>query len=469
MMTIGKLVRLARQRFSAQHQLMVAIMGWPLLFYLKQGQGVFQWSLLLQYAILVCLFFLASHQEGWNVLRSGHSKQIWILFWCFVLYVTLITLVNSPIFLNGIVGYVKHVQFVPLLLVCSAIGLRPDLLRRWFIPYVLVLIILLALPLALSATSVSFFSRQSLYVGPGLYRPGSYVRYKFAFGNPNNLASFLACAMTFCFFSLTSQFRRARVAIPVLGILLLGSYLVLMTSSRRVWVILPLVSVLGIALQRGLKRRAWLLFGIGLLFMLVLYLFRGPIAKRLSNLLLFSDAGFRKTGPLHMRLILFEWVLGYFEGPIQWLFGLGAGTIGFAVRNYADAGYGTVDGYYAILWGEYGLIGLLLYLALVLTVLSRLLGVILRRTLAPDHEDIVIACLVSSLVVLLAGLLGNSNTTFPLTLYLWAFLGLGLALSLEPETATFVGSESATATERGTAMPREPETTTPAESEAVAA
>lgn len=435
MTSIGRSVRLVWRRFQPQHQALVAIMGWPLLYYLKEGEDVFQWSLVVQYVLLAYLLVLARRQgEGWNTLRSGRLKCVWVLFWCFVLYMTLATIINSPIFLNGIVGYIKHMQFVPLLLVGSAIGLRVDLLRRWFVPYVFVLIIILALPLALSAIGIDVLSPGRLYIGPGLGRPGGYVRYRFGFVAPNQFAVFVASVMVFCLFLSVSQLRRVRVAIPAVPILLLGSYLVYLSQSRRVWLILPVVLVVGIILQRGLWRRVWLILGIGLVLLSGLYFLWDPIVERLSGVLLFRDAvSLGRTGPLDRRLIFWERVIAYLQIPLQWAFGLGAGTIGYAVRQYFGSGYVTVDGYYAILLGEYGVVGLALYCALVLAVLVKLVGSVLRRRLAPEHEEVVVASVVGSLVILLSGGIGNSNTTFPGAMYLWTFLGIGLALCMKPE------------------------------------
>ena len=436
MVWIAESVRSAWRHFHPQHQLLVAIMGWPLLYYLKEGEGVFQWSLLVQYVLLAYLLLLASRQgEGWNGLRSGRLTCVWVLFWCFVLYMTLATMINSPIFLNGVVGYIKHMQFVPLLLVGSAIGLRVDVLRRWCVPYVWVLMILLALPLVLSAIGIDVLSPRVFYVGPGVARPGGYVRYRFGFVGPNQFAVFLASVMVFCLFLSVSQWRRVRVAIPAVAILLLGSYLVYLSQSRRVWLILPVVLVLGIALQPDLRTRAWLVLGIGLLFLCVRYFFWDPIVERLSKILLFADgiSSIPQSGPLHTRLMFWDRVTAYLQVPLQWAFGLGAGTIGYAVRQYFASGYMTVDGYYAILLGEYGVIGLALYCALVLAVLVKLVGSVLGRRLAPEHEGAVVASVVGSLVILLAGGIGNSNTTFPGAIYLWTFLGIGLALSMKPE------------------------------------
>lgn len=216
-----------------------------------------------------------------------------------------------------------------------------------------------------------------------------------------------------------------------------------MTLSRRVWLVLPVVSVFGLALQRDLRKRLWPILGASLLLALILYVLLmasvddwNYVLGRISKLLVFSDAGDRQTGPVHQRLLLFGRVIGYLRTPGEWAFGLGAGTIGFAVRHYFDSGYSTVDGYYAILLGEHGLIGLLLYFALVLTVLMKLLRAILERRLARDRENLAIACVASSLVVLLAGLAGQSNITFPQALYLWAFLGIGLAVSMDLGAAT---------------------------------
>ena len=432
MRSIGSSIRVGWQRFSPQHQLLLAIMGWPLLHQLEQGEDVFQWPSLLQYALLIYLLVLASRQGGWEALGSGSLKHIWILFWCFVLYMTIATLVNSPIFLNGMVGYIKHVQFVPLLLVSTAIGFDTGLLRRWFVPYVFVLIIILVLPLALSAIGVDALPPRMLYAGPGLARAGGYVRYQFVFGNANLAATFLGCVVVFCLFLSVSQLRRVRVAITVLGISLLGGYLVYLTLSRRIWLILPVVLVVGIILQRGLRRRVWLMLGIGLVFLSVLCFLWNPIVDRLGSVLLFRDAvSSGQTGPLHMRLISWERVVGYLQRPIEWAFGLGAGTIGYATRNYFHAGYPSVDGYYAVLLGEYGLGGLLLYCALVLAILLKLVRSVLQRGLALGHEEVVIGCVAGSLLLLLAGVVGNTNTSFPHALYLWSFLGIGLAVSTQ--------------------------------------
>jgi len=433
--SIGSSIRVGWQRFTPQHQLLLAIMGWPLLHLLEQGEDVFQWPSLLQYALLSYLLVLASRQGGWIALRSGSLKHVWVLLCCFVLYMTTATLVNSPIFLNGVVGYIKHVQFVPLLLVSTAIGLDNGLLRRWFVPYVFVLVIILVLPLALSAIGVDAVPARMVYMGPGLARAGGYVRYRFVFGNPNLAATFLACVMVFCLFLSVSQLRRVRMAIPVLGILLLGGYLVYMTLSRRIWLILPVAFVVGIVLQRGLRRRAWLILGIGLVSLSVLCFLWDPIVDRLGSVLLFRDAvPLRQTGPLHIRLIFWERVVGYLQRPIEWAFGLGAGTIGYAMRNYFHAGYPTVDGYYAVLLGEYGLGGLLLYCALVLAILLRLVRSVLQRGLALGHEGVVVGCLAGSLLLLLAGFVGNTNTSFPHALYLWSFLGIGLAVSTQSKS-----------------------------------
>jgi hypothetical protein len=124
-------------------------------------------------------------------------------------------------------------------------------------------------------------------------------------------------------------------------------------------------------------------------------------------------------------------VFGYLQTPLDWAFGLGAGTLGFANRHYLSSGYVTVDGYYLILLGEYGLLGLLLYVALVAAAVTRMIRVVLRRTLTLEKESVLIACVASSVFVLLAGFVGNANSTFPQAMYLWVFLGVGLALSSE--------------------------------------
>jgi hypothetical protein len=434
----AKTMLMAWQPYGAELQVLVALMGWPFLYYLKEGQDLLQWPLLLQYALLVYLFLLARRRDGWSSLKSGDLKPVWILAWSLLCYLTVITLTRSPIFLNGVIGYIKHVQFLPMLLVCAAIAPRPRLLRHWLVPYLLVLLFVLAVPLVVDTVSDPRIPRAVLYSGPGLnpQRPGGYVRYSFIFGNANSLGLFAGCVVVFCLFSSLSRFRRARVGVPVLGVLILGAYLVYASLSRRAWVAFPIVVLLGISLQRGLKRRLWLMLGAAFLLLAIGLLYGDPIIERLSGALRLSEAGTVQGGSLGQRLFQMDLVAQYLERPSQWLFGLGAGTIGFAVRNYLSAGYASVDGYYGVVLGEFGLVGLALYLALSVAALIVLFRSILRRELTPQREEIAIASLASATLLLIAGLAGNSNTAFPHGLYLWSFLGLGLGACAAPEGAS---------------------------------
>jgi hypothetical protein len=254
------------------------------------------------------------------------------------------------------------------------------------------------------------------------------------FSNPNNLAMFLVTVMVFCFFALISRLRSMRAALPLMGILLVTGYVLFLTFSRRAWLLLPVMTVVGVALQRGLSRRVSLLLMAGLVIGLFLYRYAVPVLERLSDLFQISYHNPRMTGgSLQMRLVGYQVLIRHLRTPVDWLFGLGAGTIGFAQRNYAPTGFPSVDSYYWVLIGEYGLAGLLLYLALILAVISKLARTILQRRLQRVQEEIVIASLVSGLVVLLAGIFGNSNTTFPTSLYLWVFLGIGLAVCVTDE------------------------------------
>jgi len=327
------------------------------------------------------------------------------------------------------------VQFLPMMLVCWAIAPRPRLLRRWFVPYLLLIVVVLAVPLVIDAVSDALIPRATLFSGPGLNpeRAGGYVRYNFIFGNANSLGLFVACVVAFCLFSSVSGFRRrARVAVPLVGILACGSYLVYASLSRRTWVVFPVALLLGVLLQRGLKRRLWLILGAAILVVSVVVLYGDPIIQRLSGVLSVSDSGTVEGSSLGQRLMQVDRVSQYLDGPSQWLLGLGAGTIGFAARNYLTAGYASVDGYYAVVLGEYGLAGLGLYVGLSLAAIYTLLRSILGRELTPQREEIAIASLVSAMLLLLVGGVGNSNTTFPHGLYLWSLLGFGLGACATP-------------------------------------
>jgi hypothetical protein len=366
-----------------------------------------------------------------------------ILWWSLLVYLTVMTLVNSPVFLNGIVGWIKHVQFLPLLPICEAIGLRPSLVRRVLVPYLLVLLVLVSLPALWTLTGASGTDVLGLQI---YARPGPRGRYVFAFDQPNILGLFLVCTMVLAGFALASQLRTVRVAVPAAGALGLGCYVLVMTMSRRSLLLLPLVAAVGVLLQRGRGRRVRAA-GLGLVVVacLCVLLVILPSAHdwtvRWGDLLEFTGDRLAGTGPIDVRSLIFQRVASSFHSPLHWLFGQGAGTLGFAPRHYIPFSL-NADGYYAVLMGEYGLLGLALYVTLFAAVFSRLVRGIVGRSLSIEREDIVVGIVASSLAVAVGGVAGNTNTTFPLVFYIWAYPGAALCM-LRPQLA-----ESAIATDR---------------------
>jgi hypothetical protein len=414
--------------------LMLVMMASPVLHYAKQDQDVFGWASVVQYVLLAWLTALAVRQPGWRAQQADVQRPVWLLFWVLVLYLTIVSLVNSPVFLNAAAGYIKHTQFLPLLLVASAIGVRSDLWRRWYVPYLLVTVALLALPGVLVAVGVDGALLSQVCEGLGLRCPGTDVRYAFGFGNPNQLAVFLVSAMAMILFlGLSDLARRPGIMLLTLLAFCLGGYAVHLTYSGRVWMILPPALLLGGSLQRGRRLRGWMIAGIVVAIVIaIVYIVyireRGPQSEGGLSLLTPSGVA-REFDGLELRLAFWKQVTSFIDTPAKLLFGLGAGTLGHATRNYLYIGYPTVDGYYAILLGEYGLVGLTLYIALVMVALRRLVRAVFSRVLDVLDEQAVTTLVVGAVLVLLAGLVGNANSSFPLGLNLWCFLGAGLALS----------------------------------------
>lgn len=422
----------ARARLLADPQIILAliIMAWPVLYFVKQDQDVFHWPSVVQHLLVASLVLVAARQPDWQALQAGQERPIWHLFWALVLYLTIATLVHSPVFVNGIAGFVKHLQFLPLLVVGGSIGVRASLWRRCYAPYLMVLIVALALPAVLAAAGFSRPLLQSVCQAVGLACPGTAVRYEFGFGNPNQLATFLVGAMLMTLFLRLPDLHRPSVLLPTLSAVSAGAFAVVLTFSGRVWMILPVALLLGVALQRSRRRRIWLTAGLVMVIVLSLAYIRMRDPQTADRLALFTPSGVaRELAGLKSRLTFWEQIVSYVNTPAKVLFGVGAGTLGYATRSYLNIGYRTVDGYYAVMLGEYGLVGLILYIALVAAIVRRLMQRILSRTLRPVDEQIVTALLLGVAVVLLAGLVGNANSSFPLGMNLWCFLGCALALS----------------------------------------
>lgn len=417
-----------RHRVRAEHQFLFALMLWPALVRLERGQDVLQWATLPQLGLVIYLVLLASRQPGWSRLSGPRGRLVWHLFWSFTLYITVATLVNCPQPLHAISAYVKHLQYVPLLLVGAVLTPSASTIRRWLVPYLVVLIVILALPLVAYALGYSLLPRSVLFIGPGIQHPGrSYIRYEFLLENPNVLAGFVGMVVPFCLFMLLARFRIKWVASTIIAALVLGGYVIYATQSRRVWIILPLVIAAGSIMRRGLKRRWWVLLLCVALAALLLYATREDITHRFEGVWTFYEPETGRLGPIQQRLLQVTGLAQCLSGPLQWMVGTGGGMLGFAARHYGAFDCGTIDGYYAVLVGEYGLVGLVLYAGLVLGAIVPQVRSIVSRRLAIDDEDTVVACLTASLTVLLAGFVSNGNSTFPQAMYLWAFLGMGLA------------------------------------------
>ena len=338
-------------------------------------------------------------------------------FAAFVGWAVLLAFVNSLSVPEGLMSVILHFKYLPLLLITPV-------LVRTSRGALLILGVAVASSWLVSVLGflelVRYQALGSLVASLG---SSSSTRLLSLFPNPNMLGvfgGFVLVMLTGYWAGTQGQHWRMRFAFLLVLIPIAG--MVLATSSRRSWLAvilaLPLLSWL---LSRATGRRSPVLYialPIGITLALVSVLFQtDAIITRFLSTFSGEDASILDRVFTGERL----WMALLSDGNAT-LGGMGAGLLGRGVDNY-----------YLLLWVEYGALGLVLYLWLLGSPLLRSIRRIrwLKRFPRKSTQASVLAvsAVAASVAILLAGIGGNTNITFPVNMYLPTIVGVAVAMS----------------------------------------
>ena len=393
----------------------------PLLVFLEQGQLPFQMNETLR---LIMLAILTFHAVGHSRFRAVLARPESRLFIAFFLWCVLLTTFYAIDAYVGFAVLVRHSSDLLLLIIVPVLADR-DTIRRWIIPIVL-LTTVGAMTAGLGMAAADLAAGRLSYGMGGTYRATGV----FESGAPNAFAVYLTSvtlfAVSYVWMGRAGTRVKLATIVPFLGAL----GLILFSFSRRALLALGFGIVLMLLLMRGLRQRMFPMIGLAIAVLVVLVAV--PLEVILNpRVLALLDAlgpgGIGDAAPAARRLGEWEGISEHiFRSAWSLLIGVQPGAASlFATRFLGIRLIPRMDNYYVSLTADYGLIALILYLGVVITVWVRLL-----QSTRGDHPDrpIVVGALVAMSVILISGLVGNTNMTFPNSMYLWLLPALGLKM-----------------------------------------
>jgi len=413
----------------AETKAAVAIGAWPLLVYLEEGQDVFQWFALIQYAVILYLWWISFVKGKLSGRRLVHLQMAWKFHLAFICVTFLLTLFHSPTLEVGMTSFIKHNLLLPFLYI-SALTLDWSTARKYVVPVILG-----------TALVVSVFTVVGSFQGVGVIEErivtslGTWYRASGPMKNPNQLGTYLGSVLAFALVYLFASVRGYRY-LPVWAILVvLMGLAVILSFSRRVFITLPLSLCIAVGLLRDWRSRILLILVIAAVLVLM-------TQSNWDQVVLQRLVATFWRGGMSLRQGQLWRLWQRLDSPGKWAIGLGPGASGLASRMAlpesirASMELSSVDGYYWSLLAEYGLVAMIVYLCLVASVLSRIVKAIIARRLTAQAHTTAVACLAGMLVILLSGLVGNANYSFPGAMYLWVFAGLAIVAITEGTEAT---------------------------------
>lgn len=387
----------------------------PLLVFLEVGQEPFQWNELFILAMLgILLLEGSSSKKFWWIITHRLYAKIALIFFIWTFF---LSLVYSKDLYVGLVFFVKNNIYIPLLIL-TPIFLDRRSIQKYLIPLmVLPAIGLVIYGLVEFSIDVFIHSFKSYGLG-GFYRATS------VFSNPNGFAIYVASITLFLIALMWLGHFKHRWKIVSTIFLMFSVSVLIFTFSRRAMLSFILSIPFVLYFTPNYKQKLKLFFGmivIGLILYLIIpnEIIFNPRIEELFHI--------TESRSLNLRLTQWDALTDYIFGSLgNLLIGLQPGvSFLFAIKELGMDTFPVMDCYYATLLANYGLIAFFTYLSLIFHLSFTLIKK--SRSLDTDRPMIV-GCLVGFSAILIAGIVGNVNMTFPNSLYLWLFPSIGITL-----------------------------------------
>lgn len=380
----------------------------PAIIYLgERGFVPFNWSELIIYSMLLILVL-----ESILILtRKNIKSKLFLPAFLFIWWTLVLSILHSPNLHAGIASFIVHNKYLMLLFIMP---LFVDNRKR--IEHLLFLIILFGF-----ITSITGFYLLSQGAGvAGLFGLGGVKKAVSFFPNPNMLGVYLASLIPITMvywlrdrINLKNIFLTISIVAPFLA-------LVLLTYSRRAWIGL-LAGILILAWQ--IKSRKIRIISLLIFVALSLTLFFGlgyeTFWLRIETIF---DPDYPSQAKRLDALYSLSQILT--SNLSHFVYGLGAGSYG--PGSFLTQQPKLIDNYFLLLWVEYGIIGLFLYLSIFVALILEI-----RRLRKVDAKIRYLASgiLAGAVVIFISGLVGTNPITSPTNLYLWVFLGLLVSIN----------------------------------------
>jgi len=361
----------------------------------------------------------------------------------------------------GFLGLRQTLRFIILFYVAVYAGLKRETIKK--IIWILLIVVLFEVLIGLGQVAIGegasdflmsqprkVFGLESTEVGGEFYAPGQRI---FAtLGRYDKFGTFL------CFFMLISlglayELKKSRIFKFLLGLILLSVPALILSYSRMSWI--------GFALGLGLisiwiKKDKRVLIGIILLIIFVTsyFLFTNIQFSRIENRprMTVMERFLEMFSPQHIKWSYQGKGRLYFiiQTPIKVvrhspIFGVGPGMYGggvvTALHNTeiydklglpfgAEGVRGEIDNNWFSIWGEYGTLGLILFLWIIISLFKYSLN-IYRRSQDKFTQGLALGYLGSIGAVSLQSFLGPYFEVRTLALYLWLIGGLVVSLGIK--------------------------------------
>jgi len=384
-----------------EFQLLFFILATPLLIYVgERGFNPFSWSDMIIYLMI---FILTLESLVINKKRKIKSRLFFPVL-LFVGWAFFMVLINSTNLLAGVGSFIVHVKYIPLFYILPVfIDKKIDIEN--------IIKVILSYVFITAVWGFYLISNGVGYAGAGWTQRAVSI-----FPNPNMLGVYLGSLIPLGLIYWMRKEVNFRNIIYTLIFLTPLLTLIILTSSRRTWValILGMLILLWRVKERKIRFTFIIIFAL-LMIGFLLTMDVGDILLRIKSIYLIENP----------RIDSFtDTIRELSSSTVNLLIGAGPGTYGPASSLAGETH--LKDSYYHLLFAEYGIMGLLLFMLILGAQIIEIIEA--ERKNSPMQTLLVNGLALAVFVILVSGLVGTTPITSPNNMNLWIFVGLIAAL-----------------------------------------
>lgn len=249
---------------------------------------------------------------------------------------------------------------------------------------------------------------------------GSFRRATSLFPNPNMYGVYLATLAFLALAYATFVASRAQMVIAAVAVGIPGALMLTLTFSRRAWLMLILGLGIFLLFKRGPRLRG-LVVVAGMIGCILLFIGTESVEQRFTSIF---DSEY--TSNVVRVAENAEQVQFLLSDPLVLLGGAGVGQAGPAGALSGTERWLTFHNYFMQVLVEFGLVGLLLYVAVFLFACGLGARFLWRSYLTDSDFNRLLVYVIALVSLFGAGLVGSTPIAFPTSMLQWVVMGLVL-------------------------------------------